>query len=752
MELLRLHNFNYDLKGVPLFRQLSFNVQKGQRLALIGNNGTGKSTLLRFMVERRNFEGCFRYAPALTVSSCGVFEAAKELTVWETARGALEPIHELEQNIRAMEQSLKVEDETLAARLEAYAHLVERFEAMDAYNAEKKLKNALYDLGFTNSQLQQPIHELSGGQQQRLALVTCLHRQADIYLLDEPSTFLDLDAKAWLVERLKACKSFIVATHDRALIDKTCGYVLELKDKKIKRFRGSYSRYREQRGIQLKSLGQRKSEAQKEYDNLVEGMRKLKTGSRQHFLLRKRLEKLETEIYGLQESLTPDASLPQGEVREQRRKGALLRADKLSYAIDERTLFKNVKLQLSKGEKLAFVGKNGLGKTSFFDVLAGEQESSDTEAKLVFHIDSRLGYFDQENRGLVAELTLLEQFEHHVTTERAEMLLSLVGLAERWHDTRDQLSLGEKARAGLALIMASEANILILDEPSEGLDIGMVEKLEEALVDSEAAIIFSSHDEQLVNAVANRTCSFEEGLLTEYRGGLTGYYKKQYRLEKDSNSGLESQSWDGSDKQVSNLVTRQTIKDSRDALEIDLKTLENKMADPFKLAEREYERLKERQEEIIVELSSYYDSLLPAALPRFERSSKTVSVVGDAVTKGRYQFTDSTKGQYKLLIQEGIGHIVFSGEDGNKEVESLRLLKELAFERLGAKALQVQSRVDISSTGFKDAGSGWWLAQRADYEKALLSGFPEYERLWLEPLKRNKKKRRRKKKAPTEKT
>ena len=146
-----------------------------------------------------------------------------------------------------------------------------------------------------------------------------------------------------------------------------------------------------------------------------------------------------------------------------------------------------------------------------------------------------------------------------MTKERAEMLLSLVGLAERWDDTRDQLSLGEKARAGLALIMASEANILILDEPSEGLDIGMVEKLEEALKDSEAAIIFSSHDEQLVNVVANRTASFEEQEFVEYRGGLTGYYKKQYRLEKDSDTEGDFSDFDSDDASTPKLVTRQSI-------------------------------------------------------------------------------------------------------------------------------------------------------------------------------------------------
>jgi len=746
LELLRLHNFNYDLNGTALFRQVSFNVQKGQRLALIGNNGTGKTTLLRFLVERRGFEGAFRYAPALQISSCGILKIDPQLKVWDVAKGALEPIWELELNIRNTEQLLKDQkddDENLEATLETYAQLVEQFEAIDAYNAEKKLKNALKDLGFKDSDFEKRVEELSGGQQQRLALVTCLQRSADLYLLDEPSNFLDLDAKAWLVEKLKACKSFIIASHDRALIDKTCGYVLELKDIKLKRFRGNYSRYRSQRSIQLKSLGQRKTQAQKEYDNLVVGMRKLKTGSRQHFLLRKRLEKLESEIHGLQESLSPDASLPSGEVRQQRRKGALLRAEKLSYGIDEQMLFQDVKFQLTKGDKLAFVGKNGIGKSSFFDVLAGKQESTNLESKLVFHIDSRVGYFDQEHRGLVEDLTLIEQFEQHVSKERAEMLLSLVGLAERWHDMRDRLSLGERARAGLALIMASEANILILDEPSEGLDIGMVEKLEEALVDSEAAIIFSSHDEHLVSAVANRVCSFEDAEFTEYRGGLQGYYKKQYRLEKDSDAVDFVDEFEV-DEVVSQISTRQSVKDKRDSLENELTTIDKKLLDPFQLAEREYDRLMLRQREIIDELSVYYDELLPTAFPTFELKSKAMSIVGDAASKSRYHFTDSQKHYYKLLIQEGIGHVVPARalSDGL----GLCLLKEIAFERLGAKALQVQTNIDLKDCGFKDAGSGWWLAQRGDFERELIAGFPVYERLRLEPRKWSKKNRRKKSK------
>jgi len=270
LELLRIHNFSYDLEGKTLFKQVSFNVQKGQRLALIGNNGTGKSTLLRFLVERRDFEGAFRYAPALQISSCGIEKRAEYLSVWDVAKSALEPIRELELNLRNMEQALKVEDESLPEKLESYAALIERYEALDAYNAEKKLRTALYDLEFKEDDFEKPVSGLSGGQKQRLDLVACLYRQADLYLLDEPSNFLDLDAKAWLIERLKASKSFIIASHDRALIDKSCGYVLELKNKKLKRHRGNYSRFRQQQGIQLKSLGQRKSEAQKEYDNLVE--------------------------------------------------------------------------------------------------------------------------------------------------------------------------------------------------------------------------------------------------------------------------------------------------------------------------------------------------------------------------------------------------------------------------------------------------------------------------------------------------
>ena len=719
MELLRAEEVSFRYGAADTLRGVSLNVQTGQKLGLVGPNGSGKSTLLRLLAgELTPEEGRVLRAPGLRVGRLGeAFRAGR--TLWEVSEGALA-------HVRSLEKALREEEARLSAgedRLAAYGELFEAFEAAGGYRAEEGLRATLAAFGFDEARYDQEVSTLSGGEGARLALAVLLAEGADVLLLDEPSNGLDLITRRMLSGVLARTKSaFILASHDRALLDAVCTHTAWLEQGRLSLYRGGYAGMLEQRSQTLRTAEKRNREREKERSRLSQSRAGMAgwntpTAARGRKVLERRIGELEEKIDA--PSLTKPAEL---RLETERAKGTLLAAEGLSKTYDGRAVVRDASLRISAGDKLALVGPNGSGKSTLLALLTGELESDNPKSRLDWGKGTKVAVFDQETRGLEGDLTLLDQLTRYVSELRAQGLLSLVGFRrEDWGNLPVELSEGQRARAGLALLMASEANLLILDEPSEGLDVVTTETLEGALRGTEAAFILVSHDEKLIEGVAERVLTLEGGALKEFRGGLAGYDSGTLRLEVERAVERSEAS-----------EAEETPEDALERLELERLELDRRLLDPFGLSKREVERLERRYREVLDALSLLYDARLSPPGPRYRVREGMVEVWGDE--EGLTVLFGSNAGLSVTLIlptgQEGrVGHLVLREPEAGCLLSWARdrvinAVARITFERLGAferlevRALQLQTTHDLSGSHFRAAGGAWWTLSRELYERA----------------------------------
>lgn len=700
-----------------MLKAVSLTLRAGERVGLIGVNGSGKSTLLKILAgELAALEGRVIRAPGIRVTllAAGVTLSNRK-TLWEEATKALAYVRGLEQTLRDQEQCLSRGE----SNLEAYAEAHELFERAGGYQAEARLEKLLAAFGFTPDDYSRLVSSLSSGERMRLKLAGALCERPDVLLLDEPTTHLDIRMRRVLADKLGAYPgATLVASHDRALLDAVCTHTVVLEQGTLSRYRGGYAQSLQQRRQARQSAHKQAKEARKVLAQLDRSAAQLAAqGSlkrmRQRRALQTRAERLKRTLPSPPTVTKPrEFTLP-----AQRAKGALLRAKHLSKHLEQETLIHDASLSVQAGEKIALVGPNGSGKSTLLGLLTGDIESDHPETELVWSKETKLAVFDQHSRGLHPGIPLTEQLEVYISAPRARMLLALVGLEHAFQRTPETLSEGEKARAGIATLMASEANLMVLDEPSETLDIAMTETLEQALIDTDAAVILVSHDATLVEHIAERVLSIEEGELREYRGGLKGYFEGNLRLSIDP-SELELP--DEGPAQI------ETPEEQLERLELERLELEAKLDDPSLLGERSYARLKKRHQALMDDLSLCYDARLPAPLPRYAAREDGVTVSSNGEEHGVIHFGSNAglMASIHLPSHERIGHLVLHEPQEScilpwARLAALRAITRLAFEHLELRALQVPSSLDLSPAGFEMAGEGWWLRSREQYQREL---------------------------------
>ncbi len=715
-ELVKLGAVQFVRGTHTVLRDVSFALKRGEKVGLVGANGAGKTTLLELLTGNLTpTEGRVIKLPGLRVAYAEQHTERWRGTVWTVAEGGLAEVRRLEAELRGAETRL---DEV---GLAFYGDLSALFEAAGGYEAETALRATLSRLGFSEPDLERDVQTLSGGERSRLALARALAGRADLLLLDEPSSYLDLPGKRWLSETLVSYPgTLLLASHDRALLDAATTRTLHLRGGAVKGYRGAYSRFR----VQSEHAAAR---GLREQTRLAHERRSLGARLREQPTLSTRL--------GLERRLARLPAAPITASKDDRtltlnaakaRPGSLaLNAQHLTLTQNGEPLLQNVSLRLHTGDKVAVVGPNGSGKTTLLELLSGRLESDDPEASVQFGRGVRLAVYDQQSRGLEDGIPVGAQLERSVSEPRARSLLALVGLSEAVGALPETLSGGQRARAGIAQLLATEANLLLLDEPSEGLDTETVEKLETALQDTSATLILVSHDEALIDAVATRVVGLADGELKEYRGGLAGYYAGKLRLEPDL--------------PVNVAETDETTPDPEaelGALEDETVNTEMLLADPLRLSERDKLRLERRLHELIQLLSEHYDARLAPPAPRYRvlEAGLTLTTNGDTSP---------------VVIQSGSGVEVLLYLDKNTRIGHLRLRRDdescllpwaaqalvrgaarLAFEVFGANALQLQYEGDLeagsgttgfSTTGFSAAGNDWWVQDCEQY--ALREGF-----------------------------
>jgi len=510
----------------PVLNGVTFDVRPGERLSLVGPNGTGKTTLLRIVAGREEADaGRCALHPSVRV---GYLEQQPLIqpgrTLWEEARGALQPLIALERESVEVARTLAHTDDPaehrrLAARFD---HLQQELHRHDAYNLDHKIERVLGGLGFAEPVFEQPVESLSGGEQNRLMLARLLLAEPDLMLLDEPSNHLDVEATEWLEAFLAACSAAIlVVSHDRYFLDKVTNGTLELFRGTVDRYPGNFSAYLRQKDERLLVQRRAYEKQQIEIEKAKEFIRRNAYGQK-HAQAEDRRKKLERI-----EPVEPPRQIESpimGFASPARSGDVVLRAEHLGKAY-QRPLFDELSFEVARGQRWAILGPNGSGKTTLLRCLLG-QVAPDAGRAVLGH-GVRIGYFDQHLSSLDDECLVVDAIrpDHKEFDEQKRRdLLARFGLTgDMAFQKVGSLSGGERCRAALARLHAADANLLVLDEPTNHLDLWAREALQRSLCDFEGTVLFVSHDRYFIDRVADHLLVIQEGRVRVVEGNYGTY-------------------------------------------------------------------------------------------------------------------------------------------------------------------------------------------------------------------------------------
>ena len=528
-----------------IFKNVSFMVEQGEHLGLVGVNGSGKTTLLRCLLNPDYVDsGVIKFEPGTSVGYVqqGFTDIAG--TIWQFMMNSCPEVLNLRDKLQQLEEaSADLDGAELEEVLEEYARVTKRYEHIDGYNLEARIKRVLIGLGYKEDWWENDATTLSGGQKTRLMLAAALVRNPDFMILDEPTNHLDILMTQWLEGYLKEFRGgLIVVSHDRAFLDNVATRILEMEGGKLQSFKGNYTKYLEQKAIQTQTL-EAAYNAQQEYIARTEAyIRRFKAGIKSKMARGRqsqldRLERIDAPVYNEEFELRLP---PAAECADR-----VLIMEDLTIGYGDNVLAKGINLTLRRGEKAALLGANGTGKTTLLKTILGEVDPLKGKAKIGSRV--QIGYFSQTYERLNPQQTLLENFviEYGFTEEHTRSMLG--GMLFHGDDVFKEfgtLSGGQKARLVLLKLVLDGANCLVLDEPTNHLDIMARETVEAALTAFDGTVLVVSHDRYFVNEVANRIWEIEDCQVKDYKGNYEFYQEeraKQAVLLAEREAELEKQ-------------------------------------------------------------------------------------------------------------------------------------------------------------------------------------------------------------------
>jgi ATP-binding cassette, subfamily F, member 3 len=528
-----------DVAGAPLFRGVSFKLERGDRMTLAGRNGAGKTTLLRMVAGQSGV-----YGGELVLEKGARVALHDQRPPRETALSLRDYVLAGCSDLVALEGRMRDLEAEMAERpeqavLREYAAAQARLEHAGGWDWRSRALTPLHGLGFADDQLDRPLGSFSGGELTRASLARALAGDPDLLLLDEPTNHLDIASLEWLEGYLTGLDAAIIlVAHDRWFLEAVGTSVLELEAGRARFFPGPWHAWRRELAEREIALGKAIEKQQREIarmERFVERFRYKASKARQAQDRVKRLEKMER----IERDPADTRSLGFSFGATERTGRVVLELNDGRLQVPGRTLLEDSELWIERGEHVSLVGPNGVGKTTLIEALAGRRQLDGGRLRTGHNV--KLGYLTQHASELGSRGTLLEAAQRAtgLTPNKARALLGrFLFSGEEAEKPMEGLSGGERRRLSLAVLVASGANVLILDEPTNHLDLDAREALEDALQAFDGAILLVSHDRALLDAVGSRTVAFEDGRLRSYDGGWAEYARvREERREAEAAAG-----------------------------------------------------------------------------------------------------------------------------------------------------------------------------------------------------------------------
>lgn len=549
---LSIHITKKYMGTLLLFEDLAFQVFSGERVGLVGANGTGKSTLLKLIagIEKMNIyigswsvgydEGYIAVPKEARVAYLDqIPNYPSHYSVMDVLNQAFLEVHALEEQLRALEEKMKSSSGfALEQDLKTYGNLTAHYEVKGGYETQEKLSKICTGLGFSDDFLMKPFEQLSGGEKTSVILGKILMDRPDILLLDEPTNHLDLSAIEWLENYLKSFEGIvIIVSHDRYFLDNTVNKVVELEDLSCKTYKGNYSAFQTQKEQDMLIQFANYKEQQKQIDAMEKAIKDLRDWAARadNNKFFKRAVNLQMRLDKMQKIERPQFDRPNMKIdlKGAKRSGVeTIVATELTKGFEDKLLFSGAQMRVEFGERIALIGPNGSGKSTLIKMLLGELPADAGQIRL--GASTTVAYLPQNVTFQDESLTILETFRDGIDIPEGkarEYLSKFMYYGKDVFKVVKHLSGGERIRLKLSRLLYDKVNVLILDEPTNHLDIDSIETLEEALEDFSGTLFFISHDRYFINKVAKRILAIESNKLISYPGNYDAYREELKRIE-----------------------------------------------------------------------------------------------------------------------------------------------------------------------------------------------------------------------------
>ena len=529
--MLSVDALTVEFGGQPLFQDISFVINEGDRIALMGKNGAGKSTLLKILAgSREPTRGSISYPKELVVAYLPQHLLTEDTrTVFEETAMAFSAITDMEKKIGELNEQLTIrtdyESDSYMELIEEVSTLSEQFYSFEEINYDADIEKTLLGLGFSRSDFTRKTSELSGGWRMRIELAKILLRRPDVILLDEPTNHLDIESIQWLEDFLvNSAKAVVVISHDRAFVDNITTRTIEVTMGRIYDYKAKYSHYLELRKERREQQQKQFDEQQKfiaETTEFIERFKGTYSKTNQVQSRVKMLEKLPVLEVDEEDSSALRLKFPPSP----RSGNYPVTAENVGKSYDGKTIFSNANFMIERGQKIAFVGKNGEGKSTLVKSIMQEIKH---DGNLTLGHNVKIGYFAQNQASLLDEnLTVFQTIDDVAVGDIRNNIKNLLGAFMFGGDNAFKkvkvLSGGERTRLAMIKLLLEPVNLLILDEPTNHLDMKTKDILKQALVDFDGTIIVVSHDRDFLDGLITKVYEFGNQKVTEHLEDIYGF-------------------------------------------------------------------------------------------------------------------------------------------------------------------------------------------------------------------------------------